>query len=237
VMLFIVLRTIGMLPGALNFFGGVYLLVAAVVVDERGVLRLLFYNDLGVLQGCPLAGLLFALSLDPFLNEFDGRIQAPSLGIVCACADDIGLAFLSIMSVVVIFDIFLRAVLLAHLFLKTLKCTLVPVSPGLPLSFIPSEHGPRFWPRSATFEVMCCWCSLWLEQFILVWRGFQVNNEALFFGAYLGPGAGVLQWASSTAKWLQRMRLTAATDAPPSTAVNLYNSRAVMTLSFLTQLY
>jgi len=32
-------------------------------------------------------------------------------------------------------------------------------------------------------------------------------------------------------------RLIAATDAPPSTAINLYNSRAVSTFSLLTQLY
>jgi len=42
----------------------------------------------------------------------------------------------------------------------------------------------------------------------------------------LGGGAGALQWASSTAKWHQRVRLIAATDAPPSTAFNLCNSRA-----------
>jgi len=48
-------------------------MVAAVVVDERGALRSLVLIDSGVLQGCPLAGLLFALSLDPFHKEFDRR--------------------------------------------------------------------------------------------------------------------------------------------------------------------
>jgi len=99
--------------------------VAAVVVDERDALRLLFCIGSRLLHGCPLAGLLFALSLDPCLNEFDRHIQAPSLGIVCACADDIGLALRSIMSLVVVFQMFRRVALLAHLVLKPLKCTLV----------------------------------------------------------------------------------------------------------------
>jgi len=53
---------------------------------------------------CPLAGLLFALSLDPFLKEFHRRIQTAPLGLACACAGDFGLPLRSIASLVVVFD-------------------------------------------------------------------------------------------------------------------------------------
>jgi len=84
--------------------------------------------------------------------RLQGCSQAPSLGIVCACAEDIGSSFRSIMSLVVVFDICPRAALLAHLVLKPLKCTLVPPSRRMPVNFSRSEHGPRFWPCNATFE-------------------------------------------------------------------------------------
>jgi len=159
------------------------------------------------------------------------------LGIVCACADDIGLALRSIMSLVVVFDIFRGAELLTHRVLKPLKCILVLLSRRMPVSFSPLEYGHRFWPGYTTFEDISRWSSLLLGKFVPVWKGFQVKSEAPYLGTYLGPGAGALQWSSSTAKWAQRDRPIAATDAPPFTAANWYNSRAVTTLSFLSQLY
>jgi len=72
-----------------------------------------------------------------------------------------------------------------------------------------------------------------VEQFISACKEFQVKSEALYLEAYLGLEAGALQWSSSTAMWLQRVRLIAA----QTSTVNLYKSRPVPTLSFLTQLY
>eukprot|EP00972_Heterocapsa_arctica_P045683 6741317-Heterocapsa_arctica.AAC.1 len=44
----------------------------------------------GVLQGCPLSGLLFAVSLDPYLRWMKHDIEDAGLGVIRACADDIG---------------------------------------------------------------------------------------------------------------------------------------------------
>ena len=43
----------------------------------------------GVIQGCPMASLLFVLAMEPFVVLFNRRIELQHLGLIRLCADDI----------------------------------------------------------------------------------------------------------------------------------------------------
>ena len=81
----------------------------------------------GVLQGCPLSGSIFAVSLDPFLRWMEKDIEATGRGTVRACADDIGAALGALQHLVIIEPIFRAARLAAGLTLKPSKCVIVPL--------------------------------------------------------------------------------------------------------------
>ena len=81
----------------------------------------------GVLQGCPLSGSLFALAIDPFLCLIDTVLENGRLGIVRACADDIGAAIKSSRVLNWIYSVFNCARLAAGLTVRTKKCVIVPV--------------------------------------------------------------------------------------------------------------
>ena len=57
-----------------------------------------------------------------------------------------------------------------------------------------------------------------------------------YLGCFLGPLAGVQQWKLAIAKWASRTCAIAASHAPLSVTIALYNSRAVTTLGYLAQL-
>mgnify|MGYP002176889572 CR=1 FL=1 len=55
-------------------------------------IKFMFVILSGVLQGCPLSGSLFVMAIDPLLHMFRIKLEDSALGMVCACADDIGIA-------------------------------------------------------------------------------------------------------------------------------------------------
>ena len=81
----------------------------------------------GVLQGCPLAALLFVLGIDPFLYKLYDIVSNQGLGIVRACADDIAIVIKNLHSLSFIFPVFHIAETWAGLALKPRKCFLVPL--------------------------------------------------------------------------------------------------------------
>jgi len=165
--------------------------------------------------------------------------MAPGRGAVCACADDIGLALMSVRSLPIVSEIFAHAEYLTSLKLKPTNCVLVPLSRCVPRDFVLRIAG-RFaslFLNIAEFSDLARWCSLWLAQFLPACSSFQVASEVLYLGAFLGPEAGRLQWGSAANKWPQRARDIANTSAPPVAAVSLYKSRAMPALGFLCQLF
>ena len=72
----------------------------------NGHLQFLFLIWSGVLRGCPLSGSLFAMVMDSFLRAMVVQVEASQLGIIRACADDVGAALRDFRSLVLLADMF-----------------------------------------------------------------------------------------------------------------------------------
>ena len=91
-----------------------------------GIMIWLFGVYAGVLQGCPLSGSLFALSVDPLLRYIDATLSPPEL--VRAFADDIATALASLQSLFTIHGIFVEFSKVSALQLNDVKCVIIPLS-------------------------------------------------------------------------------------------------------------
>ena len=108
----------------------------------------LFHIITGVLQGCPLSGLLFAACMDPFLRHIERvtsgsiRIATPQFAyaphhmahthiptcIVRACADDVGASMGNISSLVSLHACYSEMQIVSGLKLKPKKCVIIPLA-------------------------------------------------------------------------------------------------------------
>ena len=68
-----------------------YFCVRAFGSTERGVVFLVWFTS-GVIQGCPMSGLLFVAAVDPMLTEMHKQLDAKNKAVTRACADDIAAA-------------------------------------------------------------------------------------------------------------------------------------------------
>ena len=91
--------------GLYNFFISLFFDVAA-YTSSSGIHRFLFLIESGVIQGDPLAGVLFVLVLDPVLHMFYNVFEKPGLGYCRACADDIGVVMRDISGLVPLYHAF-----------------------------------------------------------------------------------------------------------------------------------
>ena len=73
--LFAVLAARGCPDGFINVVRAMYSLVTTFFRTD-GRLSFLCWVLAGVLQGCPLSGMLFAIIMDPFLEMFDATVEA-----------------------------------------------------------------------------------------------------------------------------------------------------------------
>ena len=126
--MFVVLRATGLPNGALNIIDALYQAAAAVGRVAGSSSLFLFLILSGIIQGCPLAGTCFALSIDPFLSKFKVYIEDSKQGCVRACADDIGAALRSLSCLRPVANIFRDAHAFAGLKLKISKTFLVPLN-------------------------------------------------------------------------------------------------------------
>eukprot|EP00973_Karenia_brevis_P038639 5332368-Karenia_brevis.AAC.1 len=140
----------------------------------------------GVLQGCPLAALLFVLAMDPFLIIFKNAVDNQAIGIVRACADDIAVVLRSFFDFPVIFKIFQLAADVAGLVLKPTKCFVVPL-------FAPFSDAVVKLIR----DFLASQLPAWLE--------FQIVPTAEYLGIWLGPAAGTKNWVTQNGKWRERI--------------------------------
>ena len=82
--------------------------------------RYMYSVDTGVMQGCPLSGLLFVLAINPLLKHIQGSLSTEA--ILGACADDIGLEVPQD-DLPRLCDAMQRVGLASNLFLNVSKCT------------------------------------------------------------------------------------------------------------------
>ena len=137
-----------------------------------GEFCLLFDIMCGVLQGCPLSGLLFALAIDPFLMMMmmmmlHEQIKNSGRGEVRACADDIGAALHSIYDLCLMKPIFDLAASVAGLALQRKTCIIVPIAQALT-------------------EDLTSRIKAWLAAEIPGWQDFKIQGAALYLGFVLG---------------------------------------------------
>ena len=70
---------------------------------------------------CSLSGNLFVITIDPLLLTFDWFIQENSLGVVRACADDVGAVLAELKNLGDLFDFFEAYIPLSGITLKPKK--------------------------------------------------------------------------------------------------------------------
>jgi hypothetical protein len=75
----------------------------------------------------------------------------------------------------------------------------------------------------------------WLYTFVPQWADVQIVSSARYLGAFLGPKAASLMWKAPIAKWSNRCLALAQAGAPPGITIELYNTRALTTLSYVSQ--
>jgi len=133
-----------------------------------GTLVILFQICSGVLQGCPLSGLIFAIVADPGMSAFDEAINKSKVGCVRACADDVGAALKTIWGLLPMKDIFDDLEACAGLTLKPKKCVIVPT--GEPLS-----------------QQVVDFIKGFLNEFLPQWAAFKVASNSTYLGFFMGP--------------------------------------------------
>ena len=170
----------------------------------------------GVLQGCPLASLLFVIAMEPFLILFKLSIEDAALGVIRACADDIAVTLKNMSSLVQLFDIFQIAEQVAGLRLKVTKCFLIPLSAPLSPELV-----------QTVYSFLC--------KYIPAWSDFKIVATAEYLGIWLGPAASTRNWVPQISKLLDRTNIIHASAPPTALAVGTYNVKALTVLSYPAQ--
>ena len=188
--IFMMLDVCGIPRAYVNVIRSVYLDCRTFVYAAGGKSLLCTFLS-GVLQGCPLSGSLFSIAIDPFLCFIDSALEGGRLGIVRACADDIGAAIKSSQVLKPSNHVFKLARLAAGLKVKTKKCVIVPVY------------------TSCTLSTQSVWKD-WLATHLPHWGDFSIRGSAKYLGIFIGPAAGSVQWCVQAQKWTDRSRAIAA---------------------------
>ena len=181
----------------------------------NGALRFFCWISAGVLQGCPLSGLIFVLVLDPLLNVFSSRIDSRGLAVTRACADDIGAAIADFKALAEYEKWFSLMSKIAGLCLKPKKCVLIPTASKLSLHL-----KSRF--RDELFKL------------VPAWGTFVIAECGKYLGFWLGPAASEdMCWMGSLKKWRGRAAFIGAAAVSPTVAAFQYNARAITVLPYV----
>jgi hypothetical protein len=214
--LWTVLKCSGFPLGFINLIRGIYCMNGSWAVGSDGF-EFLFWIWAGVLQGCPLSGLLFVVILDPLLNAIYGLLDRKGRAVTRACADDLGAAVADIRSLQVFENLFKIMQKVANLHLSPTKCILVPIA----VKFSPHV-------KNMVKE--------WLERHLPSWYQFRVEAMGKYLGLMMGPAVTMHSWKGPLDKYAQRVQLIASARLAPSVGTFLYNSRAIPVLGYVGRL-
>eukprot|EP00973_Karenia_brevis_P084365 11708828-Karenia_brevis.AAC.1 len=168
--LFAVLHFYSVPSGLQSFITCLFLEVLA-FSPASGQNAFLFVVQSGVIQGDPLAGLLFALVLDPCLHLFHQVFELPGHGHIRACADDLGAVLKGLQGLGPLHEAFVLIRRATGLALNIPKCILIPL-------------GRPFTPQ------LCENIRIWLYKHADGFGGIQLAIKGEYLGAMLGPGVG-----------------------------------------------
>jgi hypothetical protein len=214
--MFLALEACGAPSGLYQLVQAMYTCIStSTVIDGRKFF--LYWIWSGVLQGCPLSGMLFAISLDPLLRKFLAEVETNGKAAVRACADDIGGALKSITTLKIMKGTLDMAERLTNLTLKPQKCVLVPLMQNISEELVALIKG-------------------WLVRELPDWKDFTVKGCSLYLGFHLGPAAGVVQYDRVVRKFMMRANKIADTHSSAAVSAHLYNTRVVPVVTYLTQL-
>lgn len=185
------------------------------VVD--GVLRFLYFILSGVMQECPLSGLIFAIVVDSFQSKFVKEAENTGAAVFRACADDIGAAQHDIRALGLLKLTLDSAKEYAGLQLKPQKCVYVPTSQVLDAKLENEMQA-------------------WLETNLPDWRNFRVQPVTAYLAFLMGLEAGAQQYDGTIEKWRLRSVAIADRHSAASESSFLYNSRAVAVVGYKMQL-
>ena len=211
--LFLVFDWLGMPEGLINFIHGIYHNVECFIKHCVQV-EYMCKVGCGVLQGCPLASILFVMAIEPFSILLNAAVNLR--GIVELCADDIAIVLQSWLDHPSVHKDFEFARRAANLHLKPRKCFLIPLSARL---------------TSHLIEII----EDFLRAQIPCWIDFEISSHALYLGIWLGPTAGSMQWTSQINKYIERVNLISSSGISSALATKAYNLKVATTLTYPAQ--
>ena len=181
-----VLAAMSLLPGVVNFIEGIYYMNASFVAQQDG-LHFFCWITAGVLQGCPLSGLIFVLIVDPLLRAIAETCDRPKLSMTRACADDIGTVLFNCRVLPLLHDLFYTIELCANLKLKPKKCNIIPL-----------------WGAFTLHKATCI--RDFIARTVPHWHAFNILACAKYLGFWLGPAATLdMNWRGPMSKWKSKV--------------------------------
>jgi hypothetical protein len=192
---------------------------------SKGFQSFLYLILAGIVQGCPSAGLCFAVAADPFFRELEvlqrklpSATHQSSHIAFRGCADDIGGALASFKLLKIAKPIFDKAADFAGLKLNPSKCVLIPVCyVDFPLAALAIQE--------------------WVARHLPEWKNFKIVRSHAYLGPAIGPSAGDSIWDKSIAKYWARVLSISNLGLSAYYSILAYNTCAVSCLEYLCQLY
>ena len=210
----IICGAMGLPEGLLNYIRSLY---EDNVCIYRGCAsdRTLYKIESGIIQGCPLSGSIFVLTVDPFLQLLKKTIPSATNR---AFADDIATLVQSLQDLPCLkksFDLFRD---ISGLALKVQKCSLIP------LGINPTPDAIKRVTRA-------------VRKITPDWANFSVVPSAEYLGVMIGPkGGSSASWEKPLKKYVERTNLIANAALAPSIGTDLYSQRVVPTMSYIAQI-
>ena len=175
----------------------------------------------GIIQGCPSSGMLFATASHPFFLLMERQAEAINDRVlygarVLCCADDVGGALASYKLLLVFKPIFELAEALGGLTLKAAKCVLIPLCYN-------------------NFDLVADAIREWLGIAIPGWSNFKVEVSSRYLGFWLGPDDADSSWRAPAAKYVARSAAVAACGLSASWSILAYNTYVLPVLLYVAQ--
>ena len=216
------------------FLCSFYFFVVAFIDSLKGHVEFLRFES-GIIQGCPLSGSIFALSINPILVMMKTNLveaatndSAPVLPnarechdscfLLRACADDLGAVLGKLRYLKALYNPFQIAAAAAGLRLNLKKCVLIM---GEPVNM-------RLLNRVKD----------WLTHSCPGWEKFDITNKGKYLGFWLGPSATCFDnFKEPFNELLRRTLAIASAPASSGQAVKAFNRDAVTVISYQMQAF